>query len=202
MTLASIYYAQKNNKGALACIDQLQKIHSNENNYLQVQKLKYNVQKDSGLSSDAEKTLADIKKAEPSFNESGGGKSLVVLIPNRIKPYLEKAETLRKNGQVSEAVAVLKEANNIREISYTNLLIGKLLFSQKNVEALYYLEKARREIKDDPSLVYCLSILYIIKRDIPKAKEAIDDFTRLEGKNHSQSERLRSLLRKQLQKAG
>ncbi len=192
-TLASIYYSQKNNIEALTCIDRLQKLHLNENSYLQVQKLKYNVLKDSGFSSDAEKTLANIKKMDPSFNAARGGKSLVILIPNRIKPYLEKAETLRKNGQFSEALSVLKEANTIHELAYTNLLIGKLLFSQKNVEALYYLEKAHREIKDDPSLIYCLCALYIIKRDIPKAKEAIDDFTRLVGKNHPQSELLKSL---------
>jgi len=191
--LASIFYSQKKNKEALAC---MQKIRPDENNYLQAQKLKYDIQKDSGLSSDAEKTLADIKKTDPSFNTSGGGKSLVVLIPNRIKPYLEKAETLRKNGQLPEAMSVLKEANSIREIPYTNLLIGKLLFSQKNVEALYYLEKAHREIKDDPSLMYCLCVLYIIKRDVPKAKAAMDDFTRLVGKNHPQSEQLKSLIEK------
>jgi tetratricopeptide (TPR) repeat protein/lysophospholipase L1-like esterase len=193
--LASIYYSQKNNKEALTCIDRLQKLHLDENDYLQVQKLKYNVLKDSGLSSDAEKTFTDIKKMDPSFNESGGGKRLVILIPNRIKPYLEKAETLRKNGQFSEALSVLKEANTIREISYTNLLIGKLLFSQKNVEALHYLEKAHREIKDDPSLIYCLCVLYIIKRDVPKAKEAINDFKRLEGENHPQYKQLKALLR-------
>jgi tetratricopeptide (TPR) repeat protein len=195
-TLASIYYSQKNNKEALTCIDRLQKLQSHEFNHVQVQKLKYNILKDSGLSFDAEKTLAEIKIMDPSFNESGGGKSLVILIPNRIKPYLERAEALRKNGQLSEALSVLKEANTIRELSYTDLLIGKLLFSQKNIEALYYLEKARREIKDDPSLIYCISVLYLIKRDIPKAKEAIDDFTRLVGKNHPQSEQLRSLFEK------
>jgi tetratricopeptide (TPR) repeat protein/lysophospholipase L1-like esterase len=199
-TLASIYYSQKKNKEALTCLEQLQKIHSDENNYLQVQKLKYNVQKDSGLHSDAEKTLADIKKMDPSFSESDRGKSLVILIPNRIKPYLEKAEILRKNGQLSEALSVLKEANTIREISYTNLLIGKLLYSQKDVEALYYLEKAHREIKDDPSLIYCLCVLYIIKRDAPKAKDAIDDFIRLVGKNHPQSKQLIALFEKQFKK--
>jgi lysophospholipase L1-like esterase len=198
--LASIYYSQKNNKEALTCIDRIQKLHLNENIYLQVQKLKYTVLKDSGLSSDAENALADIKKMDPSFNESGGGKSLVILLPNKIKPYLEKAETLRKNGQLSEALSVLKEANTIREISYTNLLIGKLLFSQKNVEALHYLEKAHREIKDDPSLIYCLCVLYIIKRDVPKAKEAMDDFTRLEGKNHPQCKQLKELFEKQFKK--
>ncbi|MGD0038278.1 MAG: hypothetical protein ABSC53_13415, partial [Bacteroidota bacterium] len=197
-TLASIYYSQKNNKEALACIDRLQKVHSDKNNYLQFQKLKYNVQKDSGLSSDAEKTLTDIKNIDPSFNESAGGKSLVVLIPNRIKSYLEKAETLRKNGQLSEAVAVLKEANNIHEISYTNLQIGKLLYLQKDIEAIHYLEIAHREIKDDPSLIYCLSVLYIIKPDLAKAKETIDDFTRLVGKNHPQSKQLKTLFEKRL----
>jgi tetratricopeptide (TPR) repeat protein/lysophospholipase L1-like esterase len=195
-TLASIYYSQKNNKEALTCIDRMQRLRSNVINSLQVQKLKYNVLKASGLSSDAEKTLAEIKKMDPSFNESEGGKSLVILIPNRIKPYLEKAETLRKNGQLSEALSVLKEANTIRELSYTNLLIGKLLFAQKNVQALHYLEKAHREIKDDPSLIYCLCVLYIVKRDVPKAKEAIDDFARLKGKNYPQTEQLRSWFEK------
>ena len=92
-------------------------------------------------------------------------------------------------------VVILKEANTIREISYTNLLIGKLLFSQKNVEALYYLEKAHGEFKDDPSLMYCLGVLYLIKRDIPKAKAAIDDFARLKGEKYPQSEQLRSLFK-------
>jgi hypothetical protein len=58
------------------------------------------------------------------------------------------------------------------------------------------MEKAHREIKDDPTLMYCLCILYIIKRDIPKAKAAMGDFTRLAGKNHPQSEQLRSLFEK------
>jgi hypothetical protein len=196
-TLASIYYSQKNYKEALTCIDRLQKLRSNKINYLQVQKLKYNVLKDSDLSSDAEKTLADIKITDPTFNESGGGKSDVILIPNTIKPYLEKAETLRKNGQLSEAVSVLKEANTIRELSSTNLLIGELLFLENNNnEALRYLEKAHREIKDNPTLIYSLCVLYTIKRDLPKAKEAMDDFTGLVGKNHPQSKLLRSLFEK------
>jgi tetratricopeptide (TPR) repeat protein len=196
LMLASIYYSQKNNKEALLCIDRLQNSHTNENNYLQAQKLKYNILKDSGLGSDAEKVLAVIKNNDPSFNESNRENRLVILIPNRIRPYLEKAETLRKNGQIQEALSVLKEANAIREIPYTNLQIGKLLYSQKNIEALSYLEKAHRELKDDPSLVYCLGVLYFIKRDIPKAKEAMNDLIRLVGKNHPQAEQLRSLIEK------
>ncbi|MCX6122054.1 MAG: hypothetical protein NTX44_10630 [Ignavibacteriales bacterium] len=198
LTLASIYYSQKNYKEALACIDRLEKIHTDGNKYLQIQRLQYNILKDSGLSSDAEKTLAEIKKIDPSFNESVKGKSLVILIPNSIKPYLEKAETLRKNGQLSEALSVLKEANTIHEISYTNLLIGKLLFSQKNIQALTYLEKAHREIKDDPSLMYCLCALYIIKRDFPKAKTSMDNFVKLQGENHPQYKQLKALFEKQV----
>jgi len=196
LTLASIYHSQKKNKEALTCIQRLQENNLNENILLQAQKLKYNIQKDSGLDSDAENTLANIKKIEPAFGESVREKNLIILIPNKIKPYLEKAEALRKNGQLTEALSVLKEANTIREIAYTNLLIGKLLFSQKNVEALQYFEKAHREIKDDPSLIYCLSVLYMIKRDIPKAKAAIEEFERLKGKNYPQTEQLRSLFEK------
>lgn len=195
-TLASIYASQKNNKEALAAIDRLQNLHLTNDVYVQVQKLKYKVLVDSGSTSEAEKTLTHIKELDPSFDKSNGGKSLVILIPNKIRPYIEKAETLRKEGRLSEALSVLKEANTIREISYTNLLIGKLLYSQKNIEALYYLEKAHREIKDDPSLIYCLCVLYIIKRDVPNAKKAIDDFTKLVGKDHPQSEQLRSLFEK------
>ena len=107
---------------------------------------------------------------------------------------------MRKNGRYSEALSVLKEANSIREISYTNLLIGKLLFSQKNVDALHYLEKAHKEIKDDPSLVYCLCALYILKRDIPNANAAMDDFVRLQGENHQQYKQLKALYEKQIKK--
>lgn len=195
-TLASIYASQNNRKEALSCIDRLQQIRLDNRSYLQVQRLKYQVQKDSGLSYDAEKTLAAIKKLDPSFNESKGGKSLVVLIPNKIKPYIEKAEALRKNGQLSGALAVLKEANAIREISYTNLLIGKILFTQRKIEALGYLEKAHKEIKDDPSLIYSLCVLYLMKSDIPKAKTAMDDFAKLEGENHPQFVQLKALFEK------
>jgi tetratricopeptide (TPR) repeat protein len=167
------------------------------NKYLQVQKLKYDVLKDSGLTSDADKTLDDIKKMDPSFNESGRIKS-VILIPDKIRPYLEKAEMLRKNGKLSEALSVLRKANTIREIPYTNLCIGKLLFSQNKVEALPYLEKAHIEIKDDPSLVYCLSALYIMKQDVPRAKKAIDDYGRLEGENHPNYKKLKELFNKHL----
>ena len=196
LTLASLYHSQKNNKEALICLDRLQNLHLDDNNYLQVQELKYRVQKDSGLSSAAENTLEDIKRIDPSFNESGGGKRIAILIPARIKPYLEKAESLRKNGQTKEALAILKEANTIHEISYTDLLIGKLLFSQKNIEALPYLEKAHKEIKDDPSLTYGLCILYMIKRDVPKAKAAMDDLARIQGENHPQYKQLKALFEK------
>jgi tetratricopeptide (TPR) repeat protein len=195
-TLASIYASQKNNKEALSSIDRLENLHLNKNNYLQVQKLKYKILIDSGLSKEGEKTLAQIKELDPSFNDANGGKSLVILIPSKIKPYIEKAEALRRNGQLSEALSVLIEANAIREIPYTNLLIGKILFSQKKLEALVYLEKAQKEIKGDPSLDYCLSVLYLIKRDIHKAKTTIDDFVKLQGENHPQSVQLRNLLEK------
>ena len=181
---------------ALASINKLQNLHLDNDAYLQVLKLKYKVLIDSGFKSEGEKTLDHIRELDPSFNKSDSGKNFIILIPGKIRPYIEKAESLRKNGQLSEALSVLKESNSIQEISYTDLLIGKILFSEKKVEALYYLEKAHKELKSDPSLDYCLSMLYLIKHDIPKAKKSIDDFVKLQGENQTQSVQLRNLFKK------
>jgi tetratricopeptide (TPR) repeat protein len=199
-TLASIYSSQNKLTEALQCIERLEKVSSDNKNYLRVQELKYKVLRDSGLSNDAEKILAVIKKLDPAFDESRRGKSLTVLIPSTIRPYIEKAETLRKQGQFSEALAALQEANKIRETAYTNLLIGKLLFSQRNSEALRYMEKAHKEIKDDPSLVFNLCLLYLMKEDIPKAKITMNDFARLEGVDDPKFKQLQALFERQMRK--
>ena len=130
-TLASIYTSQKNSTEALASINKLQNLHLDNDAYLQVLKLKYKVLIDSGFKSEGEKTLDHIRELDPSFNKSDSGKNFIILIPGKIRPYIEKAESLRKNGQLSEALSVLKESNSIQEISYTDLLIGKILFSKK-----------------------------------------------------------------------
>jgi tetratricopeptide (TPR) repeat protein len=193
-TLASIYASQKKNKEALAALEILDHGQLDINNSLQVLKLKYQILTDAGLSDEGERTLARIRALDPSFQNTPGGKSLVVLIPNKIKPYIEKAEALRKIGQFSEAVSVLMEANTIHELPYTNLLIGKLLFSQKKIEAVEYLEKAKKELKGDPSLEYCLSVLYLIKRDFSAARSAVDEFAKIQGANNPQTVQLRTLL--------
>ena len=197
-TLASIYSSQNNDVAALACIAKLEQLPLDKRIYLQAQKLKYRVQQDSGLRDDAERTLAAIKNVDPSFDESDARKSHLILIPDKIKSYLERAEALKNEGQFSEAIAVLKEANKIREIPYTNLLIGKMLFAQKSLDALNYLEKAHEEIKDDPSLMFSLCLLYLMDGNIPKAKARLDDFERLEGKNHPRSKQLETLFERRV----
>jgi tetratricopeptide (TPR) repeat protein len=196
--LATIYFSQKDPRKALSCIDHFQSINENNATDLKFQKLKYKIQKGSGMSNDAQQTLTEIQIYDPSFTGSNVGKNIAIIIPASIKPYLDKADALRRSGQVSEAVAVLKEANKIKEIPYTNLLIGKLLYSQKKPEALSYLEKANREIKEDPSLYFSLCVLYIMKRDFSKAKPALDNFTRLQGERHPLSIQLKELFNKSI----
>ncbi|RPI05649.1 MAG: hypothetical protein EHM64_05760 [Ignavibacteriae bacterium] len=200
--LATIYSSQKKYADALTSIDRLEKMTMDKNNYLQVQKLKYNIFIESGLKDEAEKVMAHIREMDPSFTANGGGKSLMILIPNKIKPYIEKAEALRTSGQLSEALAVLHEANTIREIPYTNLLIGKILFSQKRIEAVPYLEKAKREIKGDPSLEYCLCLLYLVKQDFPHARAALADLAKIRGEDHPQYKQLKALLDERAKSSG
>lgn len=198
-TLASIYSSQNNNTQALACIEKLQKLQTDKKNYLQMLRLKYKILQDSGLSREAEQTLHEIQKLNPGFQEQAGGKSIIILIPTKIRPYIEKAEALRKRGLYSESLSTLKEANKIQEIPYTDLLIGKILLLQKDISALYYLEKAHKEIKDDPSLLYGLCMIYIIKKDASKAKTSLDELIRVRGINNPQSLQLKSLFNKQFQ---
>jgi protein involved in temperature-dependent protein secretion len=89
------------------------------------------------------------------------------------------------------------EANVIQEIAYTNLLIGKILFTQKNLRALGYLEKAHKEITEDPSLAYTLCTLYLVKGDISKAKTELNDFARLRGENDPQVLQLKAAFEKE-----
>lgn len=199
-TIASIYYSHKKYNEALAYLNKLAKIYLDKKNYLLAEKLKFKIQKDSGLNSEAENTLISIKKIEPGFDPDRESRKSVILIPEKIKPYIEKAEKLRKAGKISESLKTLMEANKIRETAYANLLIGKLLLSQKNIIALSYLEKANREIKDDPSLIFNLCLTYLIKKDITNAREKMDEFIKLEGENNPRSLQLKELYRKSTDK--
>ena len=196
--LASIYYDQKEFSQSLSCINYFQQLSESNASNLQIQKLKYQVQKELGLNAEAQRTLADVQRIDPSFVRSSEGKTIAVIIPHRIKPYIERAEELRKNGQISDAIAVLNEANSIKELPYTNLLLGKLMLSQNNVRALYFLERAQREIKDDPSLYFGLCVLYLKTQNIPKAKSALNTFARLQGEQHENTRQLRTLFEKRV----
>ncbi len=198
--LASLYLSQRNFHEALHCVDILQQLAAGENNIFQVQKLKYRILKDSGLVDEAAKTLSLLKKLNPSFQESGTATVVSILIPNTIKSYIDRAEALRMNGQLSQALTVLKEANAIQEIAYTNLLIGKILFFQKDLRALSYLEKAHKEIKEDPSLSHSLCILHLLKGNIREARAAFNDYARLQGDNDPQVLRLKTRFEKEVKK--
>jgi tetratricopeptide (TPR) repeat protein len=193
MTIASIYFSQKKYKEALLSVDKLQTMPLTKENFLLAQKLKYKIQRGLGFADEAEKTLASIKKLDPGFNADNEGKNILVLLPEKVKAYIQNAERLRRNGQFTEALDVLAEANSIQETAFANLIIGKILLKQNNPNTLIYFEKAYKEIKDDPSLIYNLSLLYMMKGDLSKAKATMDDFARLKGNKDPQFKQLLAL---------
>jgi tetratricopeptide (TPR) repeat protein len=195
--LATIYHSQNKTSEALSCIERFQRFHSDNSTSLQVLRLKYQIQKESGMIKEADQTLAEVQNIDPTFTGSTEGKSIVIIIPKSIRPYLDKAELLRKNGKIDEALTELKEANKIKELAYTNLLIGKLLFLQRNIEAVSYLEKANKEIKNDPSLYFSLCVLSLMQHHDHEAKAALDNFMRIQGEHHPASIRLKALINKE-----
>jgi tetratricopeptide (TPR) repeat protein/lysophospholipase L1-like esterase len=200
-TLASIYGSQQNYAEVLRCLDAYQHADVKNRRNVQMEKLAYEALIALGRKDDAAQRLEIINKVDPAFNGTVGGKRLLILIPEKIKPFLEKAERLTKNGQLTEALATLHEANAIREIAYTDLLIGKILFSQRDIGSLEYFEKTHREITDDPSLISSLCILYTMKREFPKAGAALKDFVKLVGAKNPRSQQLRALVEKQMAKS-
>jgi tetratricopeptide (TPR) repeat protein len=195
--LATIYYSQNKTNDALSCIERFQRFHSDNSTLPQILRLKYQIQKESGMIKEADQTLADVQNIDPTFTGSTEGKSIVIIIPQSIRLYLDKAEFLRKNGKIEEALAELKEANKIKELAYTNLLIGKLLFLQRNIEAVSYLEKANKEIKNDPSLYFSLCALYLMQHRDHEAKAALNNFIRIQGEHHPASIRLNAMINKE-----
>lgn len=195
-TLASIFSSQRKYYEALASLAKLEQLPLDRGISLQAEKLKYRVQQDSGLIDGAQQTLAAIRKVDPLFDESNERKNLLILVPGKIKPYLERADALKNEGHLSEAITILKEANKIREIPYTDLLIGKMMFAQKDAGALTYLEKAFKEIKNDPALISSLCLLYLMDGNIPKAKARLDDFERIEGRDQPRSKQLEAILKR------
>ncbi len=200
MTLATAFYHEKKYNEALSNIDNVLKLKLEEKEFLSVQRLKYKILKDSGMNSEAEIVLASIKKLDPGFLENGEIKSRSVFIPQEIRSYIERAEVLRKNGRLKEALEILLEANRIKENAYTDLLIGKILSLNGDPSAIYYLEKAYTEFRDDPSISYNLALLYLMKYDFAKAETAMDEFARIKGKNNDQYNKLEMLYSRQLNK--
>jgi tetratricopeptide (TPR) repeat protein len=196
-TLASIYGSQKNYGEVLRCLDTYRQADVKHTQNLQMEMLAYDALTALGRKDEAAQRREIIKKLDPAFTGTHGEKRLLILIPEKIKPSLEKAERLMKSGQLSEALAALHEANAIREIAYTDLLIGKILFSRRDTASLEYFEKAHREITDDPSLSSSLCILYTMKKDFTKAGAALNEFTGLVGAGNPKSQQLKALVEKQ-----
>jgi tetratricopeptide (TPR) repeat protein/lysophospholipase L1-like esterase len=196
-SLASFYTTQKKYAEVVGCVDAYLRTSPDKHNGVKMEKLKYAALNEMGRKDEAAECLESIKRTDPSFTGGAGEKKLIVLIPEKIKPYLEKADVLMRKGQPAEALAVLREANSVHEIAYTNLLIGKILFSQRDLESLKYFEKAHREIKDDPSLISSLCILYTMKKEFTKANAALNEFVRLEGAENPRSQQLKALYEKQ-----
>jgi hypothetical protein len=63
-----------------------------------------------------------------------------------------------------------------------------------------YVKNNPKEFKDDPSLSYNLTLLYLMNNDFDKAKAALNEFARISRKNNAQYAKLQLLYREQMNK--
>jgi tetratricopeptide (TPR) repeat protein len=164
-------------------IDCLQRARANigSENVLPVLKTLYVAYKDSGLSGQSQSTLEEIRKYDAGFSPDNAKSGRYIVLPQEVKPYIEKARHLIDERKLDEAAEVMRQSLQIRESAYQYLLLGSILAQQRKIQALPYLEKAYVEIKDDPALLDKLCVLYTVKRDYRKALLMLDALKKVSG---------------------
>ncbi len=157
----------------------------------------YNAYIGAGYKEKAENLASKISKIDPQFNQS---KSTIpnvhiIFLSEKAKKYVNDAKILANEGNLDKALELLYKANEIDESSYINLFIGTILYQKKDTLALYFLEKAYKDIPNDPSLLDKLFIIYIAKRDFIKASKILNEY-KLISRDKSRIQRLTRVLEK------
>lgn len=194
-----LFYKSKKYKRA---IDEIKEIPSVIDKKIKIVSLKtlYNIYTDSGLTDYANQIKKEIALLDPSYTGGAITQTRIVVIPEVIKPYIDRAINLKKTGKLNEALKELDAANKIKETAHTNQLIGNILFSMKKMEALPYLEKAYIEIKDEPSMLNNLCVLNIYSNKMNKAEFYLNELKKLVGANDSNFKRLEAIYNRGLEK--
>jgi tetratricopeptide (TPR) repeat protein len=168
---------------SIRCLEQARRTNADLENVLPILKTLFVAYKDSGLTRQCDEIFGEIKKYEPFFSLEKARSSIFVLLPEEVKPYIERGKRLISEGKLNDAEQVLQQSLRIKETAYANLLLGGLLVQQRRIEALPYLEKAYVEIKDDPALLNKLCVLYMVKGDYKKAMAKVEEIKKVVGKN-------------------
>jgi tetratricopeptide (TPR) repeat protein len=112
---------------------------------------------------------------------------LLVIIDEKVKPYLEEASILIKEKQYDKALNILYFSLTIQDTHVAHFFIGSILLTKKQYElALKELEIAYRMNPRDPQLIYNLCYAYIKTQQYSKAKTMYMQYSELTNDKEKQ----------------
>lgn len=124
----------------------------------------------------AEQLMAEIKKINPAYKPEETSKpEKVIFIDKQVKELIDKAIIQARKKNYSKAIEILKQSIKIKESSFAYQMIGSLMFEQKDMNALQYLEKAYSLDSKDANTLNNLFVIYLMKKDFPKASKCLDE---------------------------
>jgi tetratricopeptide (TPR) repeat protein len=157
----------------------------------------YNAYIKAGFKEKAAKVAMKISTFNPQFKPSTAAapKVQIFVLSEKAKKYIETAKTLAMAGNLDKALDLLYKANEIKENSYVNLIIGNILFQKKDTLALDYFEKVYVDRPKDQVLLDKLCILYIVKHDLKNASRILNEF-KLVTTDQARTQKLSELIEK------
>jgi tetratricopeptide (TPR) repeat protein len=131
----------------------------------------------------SKEALEDLNKAiamDPNNLDAISNKNLLLNFSNKnATDLIYKALNEINLKNFKQAYELLQKSIKIKETSIAYQMIGSILYQNKDINSLYYFEKANQLKPNDPDILNNLFILYIIKKNYSKASQCLDELKNL-----------------------
>lgn len=138
-----------------------------------------------GKKREALDAASHIKEIDPSYKPTTVMKEdVLVIVDNKVKPMLDNALKLARNGKINEALEILNESLKIQETAFAYQMIGSIMYQKKDTSVLYYLEKAYQLNPMDENTINNIVIVCLMQKKFAKAKEYLEKYKKIANKNN------------------
>jgi tetratricopeptide (TPR) repeat protein len=163
-------------------IPYLEKVRTQNPDFSKAENLKllYQAYKATSQTEKAESFSSELAKLKGSDENK---EQKIIYSSSKVKELVDEALKLLKSGKTDEALTILYKANKIEESGITNRLIGEVLLSRNDQNALKYLKKAYQEYNSDPQYLNTLCYACIHFNELKFADKILIELKQLAPNN-------------------